>query len=246
MIQPVAPTPSALLSVIGVVLLLLVPPIIVLHFSPASGIYLIVGAVSWSIALVFKLLLMRSSAVRTMVARGYVGAASWGLVSSVSELGSTAALLAIMQAPFGLVDGVAIGLGVGSTEVLFVLAMAIREHIRGENPKSVEEWIAGARVSLMVRHMFFIERLSATVGHVGTRGLVVYAMTTGRAWTATLALISFAIVDGVAIYGRSREWNWCSPQIARRFYTLALAVSMFELLLLLSLWVYSPPASSVG
>lgn len=228
--------PSALPSAAATLVLMLALPTALAWASGSVWRYFAIGAASWVGAVALKLALMRIAGVRRWVATGILTAAAWGLVSAVAELGFTAALVAGRLEGAAFVDVVAIGVGVASVEILYVLGAGVREHWRGQDPDTVEAWIAGARRSGWVRHMLFVERLSATLGHVGTRGLICIALATHTAWPALLALASFSVVDGVAIYGRSRKWNWCDPALARRFYLMALAVGLLECGLFVVLW----------
>jgi hypothetical protein len=231
--------PSAWGSAAATLLLMVGPPIALLYLTAGAARYLALGAASWVLAVTIKLLVMRIPGVPAVVASGSFGAAVWGLFSAGCELGLCALLLVFggYDVDLSMANILAVGVGVASAEILYVFAAAIREHLRGRDEEALKQWIVGARQSLWVRNMLFIERLSATLGHIGTRGLVLLAIDSATIWPAAIALMSFAVVDGIAIFGRGRNWNWCDPKIARAFYSMTLLMAVLELSLFLILAV---------
>jgi hypothetical protein len=47
-----------------------------------------------------------------------------------------------------------------------------------------------------------------------------------------VALVPFAATDGVAAYGKLRQWNWSAPAVCRRAHAFFAGMSMTEALLL--------------
>ncbi|MEI9989609.1 MAG: hypothetical protein WDM86_06190 [Rhizomicrobium sp.] len=239
---PQSAVPSGLPSLFGTLALMIVPPLALGFAAPSAGPCLAIGAASWAVAVAVKFGLMRLSGVRRRVEAGIAGAAAWGLFSAVDELGLLAAAVLWSGVRPDASGIVAFGIGASSSEIAFVLASGIAERLRGLDPQVLEAWLAGARLSPWVRHMLFIERLGATLGHVGSRGLVYLAIAGGPAWAAAPAIAAFALVDGVAIRGRSRKWNWFDPATARRFYAMTLATGAAELAAFAALATLVSPA----
>lgn len=222
-------TPSGAIALAGTLGLATIPPLWILLFQTEAATYLGLGALSWTAAVILKHVLMKIPPVRTMSRAGPLGAFAWGSISAASELGATLLLVIAYGQPRDPWQIIALGVGVSTVEIVYVFGSAIREHLRGPDPEQLEAWMRGARRSGWVRHMLFIERLSATLGHVGSRGLVCVWLATSQAWLAVAGFTIFALVDGVAIFGRGRKWDWCDPPVARGFFAFVLSLGGVEL-----------------
>jgi hypothetical protein len=194
------------------------------------------GALVWGLSVEIKFLL----ADLWEIAAGErlphaMRAAVHGLLSAACELGAAAAALKWVL-PMGTAwHATAFGVGAGQVEscVLFSVGFwqaastaPAQTDVPGASSSAVVPW--------HVRGTFVVERASALLGHVGSRGLVwlgLHAMP----WTFALALATFALVDGVATHGSFRRWNWLAFPTWWRFYAFTLAVGLVELAVFASL-----------
>lgn len=222
----------SLLAVVGIVLL---PPWILIRYSRVSPRWLLAGGGIWAATVVAKGLLasILARAVRKWLPI-HVSAVLEGLLSALVELGGAA--LYFQSRPRGrLTDGFAFGVGAGCTEALFVLLWAVTGVGGGDADKQAT-WAARAAVSLCVRYALPIERFSALLGHAGSRGLVYLSVSVPPFQGVPLfilALLLFAVVDGVASYGLTAGWDWLDPRVCSRFYGAVSGIGLLEVVLFL-------------
>lgn len=199
---------------------------------------LAVGAASWAVAVGVKHAVARTARAREVQRAGAWGAAAWGSLSGVLELGALAAAFGAGLMPATVAHGVAAGIGAAALEVFYLvtagIASAARETPAPEgaaHPRAVA-WEGGARRSWIVANMLLVERVVAGVVHVGTRGLVAGSIAGAGMVPAIVALLTFTAVDGVATYGAAHGWNWFEPQVAGRYYLFVLLAGAGNLALL--------------
>ncbi|MDE0922921.1 hypothetical protein [Aurantimonas coralicida] len=198
---------------------------------PGDLAYYAIGGAAWGLAVAGKLLLARVRFARRLMKAGVAGAGLWGLASGLAELGVLAAIASSGWLPLQLEVAAICGLGAAGFEIVFILVTGAIEDYRHPDPDKLARWLAGARRSLWVAYMGAIERIDATALHVMTRIAVFDAMI-AQEWAPALAALGlFALVDGAATYGASRDWDWFEPRICRAFY---LAISAAAL----AGWVY--------
>ena len=191
---------------------------------PGDLAYYAIGSAAWGLAVAGKLLLARVRFARRLMKAGVAGAGLWGLASGLAELGVLAAIASSGWLPLQLEVAAICGLGAAGFEIVFILVTGTIEDYRHPDPDKLARW-------LWVAYMGAIERIDATALHVMTRIAVFDAMI-AQAWApALVALGLFALVDGAATYGASRDWDWFEPRICRAFY---LAISAAAL----AGWVY--------
>lgn len=157
-----------------------------------------------------------------------------GALSAVTELG--AALLFFFYAwPITLTQAVAFGVGAGSVEAAYVFIVGV--FLSEDDPQESSKWAAGAADSYCVRYMVPIERGSALLGHVSSRGLAFVGLAAATVLTQAALLMSafflFSCVDGVAAYGILRRWNWYDPKICFRAHLFFFTISVIESVLFL-------------
>jgi hypothetical protein len=134
-------------------------------------------------------------------------AALQGALSAALELGATALYFAFFPR-FSFAQVAAFGIGAGSAEAAYVLGLGLFGP--RSTPTALNAWIKGARVSLCVRYSVAIERFFALLGHTGSRGLIyvgLYSSFPIAAGWVTVAVLLFALIDGVAVYGHLQNWN---------------------------------------
>lgn len=193
--------------------------------SPAAG------ALLWLIAVCIKRWL-NPALSRRLVSRAILTrASSQGLLSAVLELGAAACYFAFSP-DLSLVNVVAFGAGAGSAEAAYVLGLGFF----GPQPTTaaLDAWAQGAATSLCVRYMVPIERFFALVGHTGSRGLVylaLYSPAPTAGLLLSVAVLLFALIDGVAVYGHLQNWDWFDPVICRRAHLFFSSLSTIEALL---------------
>lgn len=220
--------PSALGSLVLTLFLAVCPVVVLMIAYDDTGYFMMMGASTWALAVAGKLSLAKLECTRALMRRGAIGAGAWGFVSAASELGATAVAVIVLAGPENAAQIAALGFGAALIEIVYVLGTGITEDPR-KREAAVAQWIVGARRSRIVRNMLFIERLSASLGHVGSRGLVCLSLAGAGPLPAALGTGLFALIDGLAIYGRQRDWNWCEPSVARRFYAVCLLAGGLEL-----------------
>lgn len=157
-----------------------------------------------------------------------------GMLSAVTELGA-AALFFFFAWPVSFTQAVAFGVGAGSFEATYVFVAGV--FLSEDDPQETAAWAAGAEESYCVRYMVPIERCSALLGHISSRGLI-YVGLAASAYAAQASLIAiacllFACVDGVAAYGILKRWNWYDPKTCFRAHLYFFSISVIESILFL-------------
>ena len=210
-------------------------PAALIAWHPDAFSYLLVGAVGWAVAVALKRLgarLVRQSIDLPQPAsrQATVG----GVWSALTELG-VAILIFLLSGPLSQLQVVAFGLGAACAEILYLgVIQAIRRRTASRPPPS--DWIEGARSSYLVRHMFFVERMLASVGHIAARALVYIGVSERIVWPGLLAFASFAMIDGVAQYGHIKRWRLFDPRTASRFFGIIAIVIIMELSIIVAEW----------
>lgn len=225
----------SLASLAALVAITLVPPWLCIGPGGAPWHLVAAGAVVWFLSVVAKSRIVRALRNPALPQPGSVAANAvlQGFVSAV-ELAAAAAYLAALSAlaPFEwrVIDMVGFGVGAGSAEAGYVLWLGVL------GPKPNEEelaaWVRGARASWCVRYSVPVERLFALIGHTGSRGLIALALFGGGALSplwAPVAVVLFAITDGVAVYGHLKQWEWHDPAICRRAQSFFALMSLVEI-----------------
>lgn len=198
------------------------------------------GAIAWGVAFVAKL--------PPMAGLGFVGSRlpAWlygvlaGSISAAIELGF--ALLALARAPIvpTLADIFLFAAAAGSIEALAIIGWSLLVPTPNAD---VTRWLAAAQRSRIVRHQFALERSVAWFGHLGSRSLVALAFVREVPALALVAFITFAVTDGLAAYEHQRQADWFSPATLVRYFRVALAGVVLELVIVtgyLALAGYSP------
>lgn len=220
---------SNLFSQAGIFLLGLISVLTLVYGFGATWFWMGLGALAWVVGLLIKILFAGLAYLYVPQKWVKLNAAVSGLLSSLTELG-VAAIIFHLYRPraSALVTILAFGFAAGCAEILFVLGTMYFEKVPEEK---IDGWIKGARASFCVRHVLLIERLTALMGHVGARGLVCLSLFSETYEIATIALLSFALTDGLAAYGNLKEWDWFDPITCRAFYGACVSISMLEVIL---------------
>lgn len=213
----------------GVFLLGLIPVLILVYGFGASWLWMGLGAAAWILGLLIKVVLAGITYLYVPLKWVKMNALISGVLSSVSELSVAALLFHLNRPKTSVLESIlAFGVAAGCAEILFVLGAMYFEK---EPDDKVAGWVKGAGASFCVRHVLFIERSTALMGHVGARGLVSLSIFSERYEFAAVALLSFAMKDGLAAYGTSKEWDWFDPTTCRAFYGACLSISTIEVIL---------------
>jgi hypothetical protein len=192
------------------------------------------GALIWAVSVAAKrpLVWLLYGALARPESRA-VKAGLHGLLSAAVELGAAALYLGFWTQA-SLIEIVGFGVGAGSAEVVYILALAIFGP--QPDPEEVARWARGAAVSLCVRYTVPIERLFALIGHTGSRGLIYFGLhsspAVGAIWLG-IALLLFAATDGVAARGHGQGWKWNDPPVCRRVHSFFASVSLAEVAIFL-------------
>ena len=164
-----------------------------------------------------------------------IRAAVLGFLSAGCELGTAAVAFEWLLPPGTAWHAAAFGTGVGQLEMVALLVVAAWQATKARDTQADS---AGAPpsgdVPWHVRWTFIVERASSLLGHVGSRGLVWLSLH-GEPWTFIVAMVTFALVDGVAAYGSMRHWDWLSVSIWKRFYGFIMAIGLVEVALFVTL-----------
>lgn len=225
-------TLSSLAALIGIVV---VPPWLAIGLGHASWVLVVAGALIWFGSVIVKRLVFQ--AARRLAPGSPVSPLAvstlQGTASAITELGAAALYLATLPSA-SLADVLAFGAGAGSAEAAYVLVIGIlKPQI---DPDELRAWVNGAAVSWCVRYAVPVERLFALIGHVGARGLLYVALMQpgplAPLW-GIVAVSLFAGIDGVAVYGHLRKWQWHDPGTCRRAHSFFAAMSTAEFTLLL-------------
>jgi hypothetical protein len=227
----------SLASLAALIAIATVPPWLCIGPGGAAWHLVLAGAVVWFVSVMAKSRTVRLLRASWLPQPGSVRgtAVLQGLVSALLELGFATAYLATLAAfdiQLDFVDILGFGVGAGSAEAGYVLWLGVF----GPKPKQEElaAWVRGARSSWCVRYSVPVERLFALIGHAGSRGLIGLALfgAAPLAWLwAVLAIVLFALVDGVAVYGHQRQWQWHDPPVCRRAQSFFALVSVVEIAL---------------
>jgi hypothetical protein len=208
-------------------------PILVGLLWPDLIAAMLYGAAAWALALIVKLALARTKAIRSLQRAGVAGAMAWGLFSGAAELGAFAGVLALNLLPMTAAHGAAAGLGAAVLEAFYIIVSGlIAEARQPPAPERAAAWESGARQSAWIAYVLPIERGAAALVHIGARGLVTLGFSTASIAPIALALLTFTAVDGLATYGTARSWNWFDPAIAARYYLFVLVAGGANLALL--------------
>lgn len=221
--------PSASFAWWATLLLGMAPPLCVVYGLNGSWSWVAWGSFAWIAAVLLKM--PSGWIVHLLLSAGpaWLSSMGLGLISGIAELSIAAYLFA--SGPPGnniLREILAFTIGAGCTETLFVLGASL---LSKPGDEKIDFWIKGARQSLCVQHVLLVERVIALSGHVGARGLVCVAVYGAVPWLAALAVVTFSLVDGLAAYGESRNWNWFDPRTCHRFYGFCASISVLEAVL---------------
>lgn len=213
------PTPSARNTGRLTMALAVFGPLALTIVSPQTFWYLAAGAAAWAVAVVLK-----KQGVR--IVRRIFGGLSltpiWqagllGVWSAATELGLVSIVFVLAPRPMLTINVVAVGVGAACTEIIYLVVLSVLRRSATQR----ERWIEEAKKSFVVRHIFFIERAIACIGHVAARALIYVSIYRYSMWAALVAFAGFGIVDGAASYGRLQKWDWLRPRVAHLYYAMA-------------------------
>jgi hypothetical protein len=222
-------------SLAALVIIVVAPPWLATALGDASWLTVAAGALIWFASVCVKRIVIQSArrlAPPWPLSAGMV-AALQGATSALIELGAAAIYLVTLRSA-SLADVLAFGAGAGSAEAAYVLALGVI--YPQVDPNELRAWMNGAAVSWCVRYAVPVERLFALVGHVGSRGLLYVALmqpsSLALLW-GMAAVVLFALIDAVAVYGHLKQWRWHDPVICLRAHSFFAAMGMTEFALLL-------------
>jgi hypothetical protein len=114
---------------------------------------------------------------------------------------------------------IGLGVGAGAFEVIIVcITPLLSRAVPSETPS---DWL--------VRWSGLLERIITLVGHTASRGLVWAAFVSPAWWPAAFfGFATFALVDGVAVYGLAQKWNWTDPRLFRRWLSFMGLAGLLE------------------
>lgn len=188
--------------------------------------WLLLGAGTWGLAVVLKILADYLVQTRTQVAlRDWAAAVLSGVWSSTCELGLTTAAFWYWSATFA--DALVLAVGAALAEFLLLLPAAISANWKKPTTKAKEAagWSA-----------FFAERTVAFASHLASRGLL-WLGVAGHGGLAAVgsAFGFFALTEAIQAYGQAKAWDWLNPRILGTFLFLQITVVLVQIALLI-LW----------
>lgn len=189
--------------------------------------WLLLGAGSWALAIVLKVLadflVQRSTTVEL---KDWAAAALSGVWSSLCELGLCAIAFWYWQASFA--DGLVTAVGAALAEFVMLLPAVLQAHFAKSQGKKKDaaNWQA-----------FFFERALFMTNHVATRALLwMGVMGTAGLAAAASAFGFFAVTEGTQAYGQAREWNWLDRRTQLMFFGFVIVVLLAEIVLIIRWW----------
>lgn len=206
---------SARASRLGTVVAAVLIPLVFVVWRPDSAIFLASGGLGWVLAVAVKRRGFEALGRLPIWTRLNWRAAIVGAWSALCELGVAAALLTTLAKPPGLVEATAFGVGAACVEALYLAWLAFRQRRPARDP------VPGNSESVhshLIQHMFAVERTLAGATHVVSRILVYDSLRTGTIGPELCAFVAFSLVDGAAMLGHGRRWNWFDLRVARRYY----------------------------
>lgn len=206
-----------------------VVPLALLLAAGADGAWLKLGALAWIIALAVKLPVMAALGIGASAAPAWVMGLLSGFGSSATELGIALLALARSEATPALPDILLFAAAAGSVEALAVLGWSLLVPTAAAD---VARWLESAAASKVVRHQFVLERSIAWFGHLGSRSLVALAFLHQVPWLGAVAVLTFALTDGVAAYEQQRGADWFAAANLKRYFRLATIMVCVELAVL--------------
>src|SRR5262249_35298960 len=125
-------------------------------------------------------------------------ASPWlGIWSAAIELGCFSAAMRIFATGHEPIVIWYLGLGAAVAEIYSLFVYGVIKGWQDRVGISPPDWLEGAKRSLVVRYILLVERLTATLMHIGSRGLIYLSVVHGLWWLSFVATIPFAVVDGV-------------------------------------------------
>lgn len=218
-------------QLISILVLAITPPLLLWGLGLSSLVWILLGSLAWIAAVVVKsgpgavLWWAFDRASLSLRTRSIV----WGVWSAACELGLTALVFLYVDEFPSLVEMIGFGVGAAGVEALaigFAGLVSIATKTTDEGSDPAPGWIQ--------RWSGVVERALASTGHVSSRGLVWVSLhSLSFAPFAIIAVATFAIIDGVAVYGSDAGWDWHDATRALWFYSLVAKVTLIEASVLL-------------
>ena len=189
--------------------------------------WLVLGAGSWVLAVVLKVLAdVVVQRTATVALKDWVASLLSGVWSSVCEIGLSVFAFWYWGATFA--DALVMATGAGTAEFLILLPAALStklEKKKASKAKETANWNA-----------FFAERTVAFVSHLAARALAWLGIggTAGIAATAS-AFGLFATTEAIQAYGQAKEWDWLNNRTLWTFLFFQMALVLAEIVLIF-LW----------
>jgi len=186
------------------------------------------GAAAWVVVVGVKRIV--NPLLRRALTKGCVYAAVSGIWSALCELGIAAACFAYLLKELSIASTLAFGFGAATAEIAVLLSLSGIRSARLPDPKRLDAWRVAAQRSVVIRYLMPLERSTASALHVGCRGLVYLAVCRASYGLFIVGFVGFALVDGVASFGRNASWNWFDPPTAGRFFGFVAPIAALEII----------------
>ena len=186
--------------------------------------WLLIGAASWALAIVLKIvadfLVQRST---NIALQDWAAAGLSGIWSSICEMGLCALAFWFWGAVFA--DALVTALGAALAELIVLLPAALSAHFAVAQSKAKDRanWSA-----------FFIERSLVLANHLASRGLLWLGIAGPAGLPAVASAFGlFAASEGVQAYGQARDWDWLNKRTQWLFFAFLFAIICTEIALLI-------------
>jgi len=162
---------------------------------------------------------------------------SQGAVSAISELGAALAFFFFVVPDLTFAGLIGFGIAAGSVEAVILPFM--KNPLEGTPLEAhAEETGKNASENMKIQWLGVVERILASVIHVGARGLTYIGYSTGNIVPVILAIAGFASVDGRAYYAHLEKWRFDNIRVLTKFYRFLGAVAFSLIVLFVSLYYF--------
>lgn len=155
----------------------------------------------------------------------------WGVWSTSCELGLSLAFFHYYKETLGIFEVISFGLGAGVLEsllVIFQIAAPVLIKQKENKPSNEQEERSLTFLQENGFRYVFLERFGASLGHLGSRVLLVGALGIGPWFAPWVAWFTFSIVDGSSSYLSANDYDFFDSVKLGRFLIVCLIISLME------------------
>jgi hypothetical protein len=155
---------------------------------------------------------------------------SQGFVSAMSELGAAYLFFLFVVPSLTLPQLIGFGTAAGAVEA--IMLPFIHTPLKGTPLEAhSSEVFQRSSADRLIPWMAVMERALALLAHVASRGLVYISFISGNIVPATLAVLTFASIDGRAYFAHLEKWPFDDIRVLTRIYRYIALVALGQALL---------------